>query len=918
MSTPRWCFAATIVFVLCVCVIADRLPPSIVGRRAATSDNDRKWANGYVFYTFGTRLIAARDRSFLFAIRDAMNKWEEQTCLRFFYRTVQTDYIEFTAADANKCACTRGYYPCCNSESVGNNGGKQVIELGQDCNSTGIVMQLIGLAVGFWHEHTRPDRDSYVSIIKPFVENNAFDKFVKRKRLEVDHQADSYDYGSIMHPPRDYFSIIPGVPTIEVNNLTAFSDQGTPNIGQRGNLSRGDITQANRMYHCPRNGASGILNIYIADSNNFSAYSLYPTVKVTAVDHRGNKYTYSTTVAEGETQIPTWNQMIYMGENNWQFFRIQVWNETEEDFANALSMSETVPVTQGNHSMLKHCIDVDCASYVYFSYSLLEDVDECSSNPCQNGGTCTDEIANFTCTCPLGYTGRHCEQKIWCIPNPCQNNGTCRENGSSYRCSCPTRYHGSHCQYRDSCLSNPCQNRGTCNRTGNSFSCTCPAAYYGSFCQYRDACLSNPCLNGGTCNRSGSSYRCSCSRGYHGSRCQYRDACLSNSCLNGGTCNSTGSSYRCNCPRGYHGSRCQYRDACLSNPCLNGGRCSRSGSSYRCYCPRGYHGSRCQYRDACLSNPCLNGGTCSRSGSSYTCNCRSGYYGSSSRDRCQYRDACLSNPCLNGGTCSRSGSLYRCSCSRGYHGSRCQYRDACLSNPCLNGGTCSRSGSSYTCNCRSGYYGSSSRDRCRYRDACLSNPCLNRGTCSRSGSLYRCSCPRGYYGSRCQYRDACLSNPCRNGGTCSRSGSSYTCRCTTRYSGTRCTSCASRYIGSQCQHRVGNLRIYARGGTGLPDEDGWLNNSDPFLEVIAYDYLGNSLRKRTDDDGGDQSPEWNEWLNFGTRAWKRFTVRVWDKDLIYHDALSRTYTFYLSSAVSVRYRRINCYSGYVRFDYFFN
>ena len=79
-------------------MIADRLPPSIVGRRAATSDNDRKWANGYVFYTFGTRLIAARDRSFLFAIRDAMNKWEEQTCLRSLYRTVQTDYIEFTAA----------------------------------------------------------------------------------------------------------------------------------------------------------------------------------------------------------------------------------------------------------------------------------------------------------------------------------------------------------------------------------------------------------------------------------------------------------------------------------------------------------------------------------------------------------------------------------------------------------------------------------------------------------------------------------------------------------------------------------------------------------------------------------------------------------------------------------------------------
>lgn len=40
------------------------------------------------------------------------------------------------------------------------------------------------------------------------------------------------------------------------------------------------------------------------------------------------------------------------------------------------------------------------------------DVDECNSNPCLNGATCTDNVASFTCTCPIGFTGKLCETNI--------------------------------------------------------------------------------------------------------------------------------------------------------------------------------------------------------------------------------------------------------------------------------------------------------------------------------------------------------------------------------------------------------------------------------------------------------------------------------------------------------------------------
>ena len=40
---------------------------------------------------------------------------------------------------------------------------------------------------------------------------------------------------------------------------------------------------------------------------------------------------------------------------------------------------------------------------------LFSDIDDCANSPCQNGGSCTDGVNQFTCQCVPGFSGTNCE-----------------------------------------------------------------------------------------------------------------------------------------------------------------------------------------------------------------------------------------------------------------------------------------------------------------------------------------------------------------------------------------------------------------------------------------------------------------------------------------------------------------------------
>ncbi len=50
------------------------------------------------------------------------------------------------------------------------------------------------------------------------------------------------------------------------------------------------------------------------------------------------------------------------------------------------------------------------------------DVNECDSNPCENGGVCADGLNSFTCACASGFSGATCSTSMgprYKIPPPC-------------------------------------------------------------------------------------------------------------------------------------------------------------------------------------------------------------------------------------------------------------------------------------------------------------------------------------------------------------------------------------------------------------------------------------------------------------------------------------------------------------------
>ncbi|XP_048170143.1 sushi, nidogen and EGF-like domain-containing protein 1 isoform X8 [Corvus hawaiiensis] len=152
-----------------------------------------------------------------------------------------------------------------------------------------------------------------------------------------------------------------------------------------------------------------------------------------------------------------------------------------------------------------------------------DEIDECQSQPCLNGGQCKDRVSAFLCLCEPGYTGYHCELDVdECQSEPCKNSGTCQDLPGSFACYCPEGFLGTQCETEvDACESDPCRNGGECESYGGSYLCVCPEGFFGYHCETAsDPCFSSPCGSRGYCLPSNGTHSCTCKVSYTGKNCE--------------------------------------------------------------------------------------------------------------------------------------------------------------------------------------------------------------------------------------------------------------------------------------------------------------------------------------------------------------------------------------------------------------
>ncbi|KAG7167584.1 Zinc metalloproteinase nas-7-like [Homarus americanus] len=202
----------------------------------AVVDTGRLWPGGVVPYQFSPEFTLLPLERYL--IRHVMADISASSCATFRERTSEPDFIKIIF-DQQRCY-----------SHIGRMGGVQPVSLGIFCVNwwdLSTVYHELFHTLGFYHEHNRPDRDSFIEIKWNNIAEGRIQNFIKRTQSSSELTDMPYDLTSVMHySPYAFGKWSFLTPTIKSRRRGyGFHRPRKP--------SKIDYRKLNRLYSCQRN-----------------------------------------------------------------------------------------------------------------------------------------------------------------------------------------------------------------------------------------------------------------------------------------------------------------------------------------------------------------------------------------------------------------------------------------------------------------------------------------------------------------------------------------------------------------------------------------------------------------------------------------------------------------------------------------